>query len=275
MGPQYQPLITTIVFSTFVSKTRAHRGVDGGLLPRQTSASSLVDPVTMQRCMFSTCWDCYEPPPEICPLVNGICPNDVNASDSGGKSCGMKQYPRDCYCNLKTGLHCAWSCSWTSWWETENWFAKVCLESPALKLDFSSLPSCARQCLDDAIFEYGCLTQSSNCFCARGDLFKCHEKSCSAGDWIAIENWLRDTCSLDAAKARMALEQGTFTIGAATSASETAATETRVLGPPSLPPRQPPTWDEIFMFVILPLTIIGSLGLWVYSCVANRRRGRR
>ncbi|KAF2679275.1 hypothetical protein K458DRAFT_435142 [Lentithecium fluviatile CBS 122367] len=273
MGLQYHSLITsTVVVYIFVLKTRADRGFNAALLPRQTSAPGFVDPVIVPACPSNTCWQYSGPPPEICPLVDGPCPDNSDASDNGGSTCGMKQYTRDCYCNLKTGLRCAWSCSWTSWWDTEDWFASLCPDSPALKLDFSGLPNCARQCLDDAIFEYGCLTQSSNCFCARGDLFGCHEKSCSAGDWVQIENWLRDACSLDAEKAKMALEQGTFTIGDETDADEVTETAARVSGPPSLPPREPPTWDESFIFAILALTVLGGLGLWIYTCVAGRQR---
>ncbi|KAH7411538.1 hypothetical protein DE146DRAFT_771008 [Phaeosphaeria sp. MPI-PUGE-AT-0046c] len=265
-------ITSTIVVVILIAKIRADCSLNAALYTRETSTPGFVDPVTVPACFFNTCWHYSSPPPEICPLVNGPCLNNSDATDNGGTKCGMKLYTRDCYCNLKTGLHCAWSCSWTSWWDTEDWYAKLCPQSPALRLDFSGLPKCARQCLDDAIFEYGCLTQSSNCFCARGNLFKCHENSCSAGDWKKIEDWLQYACDLDATKAKLAVEQGTFTIGDETGAGAATATATRVSGPPSRKPQQPPTWDEIFIFVILALTILGGLGLWIYSCAAGRQR---
>ncbi|CAI4213580.1 unnamed protein product [Parascedosporium putredinis] len=141
-------------------------------------------------------------PPDLCPLVDGSCPDNEDASHNGGTKCGMKQYERECYCNLKTGLVCAWSCPWDLWWETEDWFAKLCPESPALKVDYSGLPDCARDCIDDTTFSYGCITQSVNCFCADGDLHDCHNSCSSDEEWAQIEEWLQNTCDMDADEAK-------------------------------------------------------------------------
>ncbi len=231
-----------------VRMTAAYSAVAPALLPRQTNAPDLVDPVTQPFCESSSCWHWDRAPdspsPDICPLVDGPCPSD-GASDNGGNKCGMHQYHRDCYCSLKTGLNCAWSCSWTVWWETENWFASLCPDSPALKLDFSGLPKCARGCLDDATFGYGCLTQSSNCFCSHGSLFDCHNNCHSQDEWQQIETWLQDACDVSPDIAKQAIDSGTFTLGLATASARAAATETKSLSPPPATPPKPLSWTRI------------------------------
>lgn len=266
------------IFGFLFSTTTADRSTGDFpatlLRSRQTNAPGFVDPVTIPACFANVCWWHSYPPPEICPLVDGPCANNSDATDNGGDKCGMKQYTRDCYCSLKTGLYCAWSCSWESWWDTEDWFAELCPDSPALKLDFSGLPDCARNCLDDASFEYGCLTQTSNCFCSNGDLFGCHDKCGSSNEWRQIENWLQDACDISPTAANEALKSGTFAldIGTATESAKAVATETKGASPPKLPPRKKPTWDEDFIFAVLGLTLLTGVALWIYSCVAGRRR---
>ena len=84
----------------------------------------LIDPVLQPYCAASSCWHWGSPPPELCPLVEGPCANDTNASDNMPSApldgsipkCGIRQYRRDCYCNLKTGLSCAWNCNWATWY---------------------------------------------------------------------------------------------------------------------------------------------------------------
>lgn len=269
MGHQYQDLVTTHLF-LFTIRAQAVSDLNMALLLRQTNAREFVNPVTIPACSFNTCWKYKEPPPKICPLVNGPCTNNSEASDNGGSRCGMKQYTRDCYCNLKIGLSCAWSCTCESWWDTEDWFTKLCPDSPALRLDFSSLPKCARQCLDDASFAYGCLTQSSNCFCTHGDLFGCQNKCSSDEEWARIEDWLKDACSLDVPTARLALEQGYFSL-TELGATAPSGEEAKKAVPPPPRPRKPLTWDEDFILAVLALTITVGLGLWVHSCMTGRR----
>ncbi|RYP12165.1 hypothetical protein DL765_007464 [Monosporascus sp. GIB2] len=230
-----------ILLSCFLTRAMAvdnHR--NGILLPRQTSSASedgLIDPVTQPYCEYSSCWHWGSPPPELCELVDGPCANDTDASDNmaekhpdgRGPKCGMKQYRRECYCNLKAGLSCAWWCNWKLWWETEDWFAKVCPESPATKpVDFSGLPSCARHCLDDALFQYGCLTQTSNCFCSRGDIFDCHKKCGDEEEWQQIANWLQQVCPITPSEAKQALKSGRFSLETVTGPEEPTVTETKL-----------------------------------------------
>lgn len=249
--------------------------MDALLAPRQTGAPDLIDPVDQPYCDVSSCWHFGSDPPELCPLLDGPCPDDENASDNDGRECGMKQYDRACYCGLKTGLSCAWSCDWETWWDTEDWLARVCPDSPSLKIDFSGFPGCARDCLDDASFAYGCITGSSNCFCSAGNLWDCHDKCSSDREWDQMRQWLQDTCDIGEGAARAALEDGTFSVGDGTAEAEPTVTEERVEGPPPRAPPEPPTWDETFMFVVLGVTFLASVGFWIHGWVAGRRSRAR
>lgn len=241
------------------------------LTARQSNTTNLVDPVTQPFCEASSCWHWSAPPPDLCPLVLSACANNSDASDNGGRKCGMYQYPRDCYCALRTGLSCAFSCDWGTWWETEDWFANLCPTSPALKLDFSGLPKCARGCLDDAIFQFGCLTQTSNCFCSNGDLFGCHDNCHSDAEFKQIESWLQDACGIPLATATAALASGTFSLSTATATAIVglSANDTKVRPPPPTP-RKPLKWDEDFIIAVLILTVVVGLGLWGQGFVVRR-----
>lgn len=259
-------LIPLIVAHDYIVAYRPH-----DFVAKEATPTDLVDPVTQPLCQVSSCWHWYDPPPVLCPLVISACANDSDASDNGGSKCGMHQYPRDCYCGLKTGLSCAFSCSWETWWETEDWFANLCPTSPALKLDFSGLPKCARECLDDAIFQFGCLTQTSNCFCSNGDLFGCHEKCYSDAEFKQIESWLQDACGIPPATATAALVSGTFSLSTATATTlgSLVANDTKV-SPPSPPPRKPLSWDEDFIIAVLVFTVVVGLGLWGQGFAVRR-----
>jgi hypothetical protein len=257
--------IVTLIFSLMAAKI----AVADSLMARSATSSALVDPVTQPECLFSNCWHWNSPPPEICPLVSGPCPNNSQASDNGGSKCGHWQYEKDCYCNLKAGLSCAWSCSWTNWWLTEDWFARVCPDSPALKLDFSGLPKCARECLDDASFNYGCLTQTSNCFCSHGDLFGCQDHCHTDQEWRQISQWLQGACGIGAAKANSALQQGYFYLS-----SEPAVSVVREKGPPPPVSKKPLTWGEKFILAVVSLTVVVGLGIWIFHCTASRKLKR-
>ncbi|CZR66809.1 uncharacterized protein PAC_16710 [Phialocephala subalpina] len=275
MGIRWHTICRAIIlFPAWIVHLVAARDINVAVLPvsslesRQTNATDLVDPVTMPYCLVSECWHWNAPPPELCPLVIGPCANNSDASDNGGSKCGIHQYERDCYCSLKTGLYCAWSCSWTIWWETEDWYATICPKSTAITMDFSELPKCARGCLDDAAFQYGCLTESSNCFCSHGDLFGCHDKCNSQGEWQQIETWLRNTCNISSATAAQALKDGTFALDTVVNAS---TNNTKGLSPPPSAPRKPLSWDEDFIIAVLAFTVIAGIGIWGYSCFGRRK----
>ncbi|KAK4228530.1 hypothetical protein QBC38DRAFT_345929, partial [Podospora fimiseda] len=195
------------------------------LLSQTTSSQNLIDPILQPYCDSSSCWHWSFPPPELCPLViNPSCPNNTDASENiaayqnktenKAAKCGINQYQQDCYCNLKTGLSCVWSCSWEIWWKTEDWLQQTCPpNSPATNpLNFSPLPPCAKNCLDDSLFQYGCLTQTSNCFCSRGDLFDCHKKCHKEKKWRQIQEWLQDVCDINEAAAVEDLKSGRFSL---------------------------------------------------------------
>ncbi|KAE8445077.1 hypothetical protein EG329_013792 [Mollisiaceae sp. DMI_Dod_QoI] len=276
MAPQQYDTFTMIILFQLSAVIAAQ---DFNLAPtpplnlntRQTSVTDLIDPVTMPYCEASSCWHYGDyPPPAICPLVTGPCANDSDSSINDGDKCGPSQYHRDCYCSLKTGLYCAWSCSWTTWWETEDWFAAECPNSAAITMDFSGLPSCARDCINDATFGYGCLTESSNCFCSNGDLFGCHDNCHSAGEWQQIENWLKDTCNISSATATEALKSGTFTLTMVTSAPLLIGATNATRFSPARPARRKHlSWDEDFIIAILAFTGLAGFGLWVQGCIAR------
>src|SRR6266536_1772601 len=133
--------------------------------------------------------DCSEQPPSSvpsCPLVPAPCP------DSGNSDC--KSYTLDCFCNAATPLSCAWSCSWEGWMYVEDWFTKMCPETKPV--DFDPLPSCARDCISDGSFNYGCITQSRSCFCIHGELNDCPDKCTKEEDIRKIEDSYASECKV-------------------------------------------------------------------------------
>jgi hypothetical protein len=154
-------------------------------------------------------------------------------------------------------------------WETEDWFASVCPGAPATKpIDFSRLPACARECLDDAVFQYGCLTQTSNCFCANGNLFDCHNKCGDGEEWRRIAEWLQDVCAMTENAAMEALKSGTFSV-VGFDIHELEGAEAKA-SPPPLPSRKPLRWDEIFVLTAASLVGLVGLACWIYDCWARR-----
>lgn len=117
---------------------------------------------------------------------------------------------------------------------------------------------------------YGCITQTSNCFCSNGNLFGCHEKCFGEHEWRGIERWLQGVCGIDENKAKEALATGSFSLWY----SGTRGADKQLSVPP-LPPLAPLSWDEIF--VLTAASLIGAVGLvcWVYNCWAHRRRHKR
>ncbi|KAM7215908.1 hypothetical protein V8F06_008666 [Rhypophila decipiens] len=210
-----------------------------------------------------------------------LLPDDENASDNmtGDEDrlpkCGIYQYSRDCYCKLKTPISCAWRCNWAGWWQTEDWFAQVCPDTPVTKpVDWSGLPSCARQCLDDNMFQYGCLTQTSNCVCTKGDLFDCHKKCGDGAKWDQISIWLQDTCAISELAATEALKTGTFSLYEEQAAKKGIEEEEKP-NPPPLPGRRLFQWDEIFVLCVASVVGFTVFVLWIWDCIARRRRPGR
>jgi hypothetical protein len=108
-------------------------------------------------------------------------------------------YTLECFCNSPTPIKCEWDCGWRYWMAAEDWFSQTCPDVPPV--DFSHLPSCARDCISDGSFNYGCITQSRSCFCLQENLFTCPEKCSNADDQQKIINWYAGTCGYSDAQA--------------------------------------------------------------------------
>ncbi|KEY74742.1 hypothetical protein S7711_10960 [Stachybotrys chartarum IBT 7711] len=244
----------------FVGWSRAESRFNATLASRQLSADDFIDITTMPvECGTVGCESYSEPSLDACLPSEDLCP------DNG---CGPQLYVRDCYCNLQTGIYCAWACPWDPWFAMEDWFAESCPGSPAVTLDLSGLPTCARECLYDAIFESGCLTLSSNCFCAIGELFDCHSGCRTSEELSQLADWLQFACSIDDDMASTAVQGGVFTLG-----DETIEPQDRE-SIAVTSSRWRPSWDEIFIFVVIGITGSVGLGLWIFSCMVGRKQGK-
>ncbi|KAH7322680.1 hypothetical protein B0I35DRAFT_185849 [Stachybotrys elegans] len=273
-SPRSHSPILAIALSLLSVDMVSVSGLEGNGQPFEARQNNdLIDPVRMPDCRASTtCWTRGEDPPPICPLVDGPCPDDASSSDNGGSSCGTKQYSRDCYCNLHTGLYCAWTCTWSEWFHIEDWFAEVCKGYPAPEaLDLSTLPGCIRGCLNDEIFQYGCLTMTSNCFCGYGSLFNCQKRCSDSEERSQIAGWLEEACDVSADVASRAAERGSFTISPE---AFVAPTGTRIPNAHTLHNR-PLHWDEIFLVSIVCLTVAVGIASVVWSWRMRLLRVRR
>jgi hypothetical protein len=144
--------------------------------------------------------NCLDPTQTLsCPPVTTTCPED--APTPTGKCI---TYPLDCFCALPTPLTCAFKpCSWFEWAKTEDLYAKLC---PATKpIDFSPLPACARKCITDNSFLYGCITSTKACFCTHRSYFACEKKCKKASEVEEILNWFQTQCDTTPASASRAL----------------------------------------------------------------------
>jgi hypothetical protein len=102
-------------------------------------------------------------------------------------------WSKDCFCKLQVPLHCAWQCSWNEWMLAEDWYVGVCGQD-ADQLSYDGLPDCARNCLPEALFDHGCITEGRNCFCSGGELFGCTELCTAESDRLAVQNWIVKQC---------------------------------------------------------------------------------
>ncbi|PVH68695.1 hypothetical protein DL98DRAFT_599302 [Cadophora sp. DSE1049] len=159
---------------------------------RESPVPTIIDWSTMPSCAKSHCTPSMTPTID-CPYISGPCPSDVANS-----SC--QTYSKDCYCKQTSPLACAWGCSWFNWLLAEDWFARpdVCASTP--NITFDALPSCARDCLWQSSFDYGCITHTKNCFCKYGSLYGCDKKCRAAADGGPsgkVARWFTEQCSVD------------------------------------------------------------------------------
>lgn len=76
----------------------------------------------------------------------------------------------------------------------EDWYVGVCGPN-ADQLSYNGLPDCARNCLPEALFDHGCITEGRNCFCSGGELFGCTELCTAESDRLAVQNWIVKQCN--------------------------------------------------------------------------------
>jgi hypothetical protein len=140
-------------------------------------------------------WACNSPSSDTiptCPLVPVSCPADSFKTD-------CHTYTVECFCKAPIPLTCAWGCDWRGWMYVEDWFSKVCPDTPPV--DFSPLPACARDCISDGSFNYGCITQTSSCFCLFADLFSCPAQCSTKAELDQITDWYAKECGYSSAQA--------------------------------------------------------------------------
>lgn len=246
MAALYQLLPTFLLILSFFSTT--------------ITGDRTIDPQTVlpeEECNWNSCWHYSSPPDPICPVDTSQCPLD-------SLNCGV--YHSDCYCKLKTGLACAWSCSWWSWMKVEDWFRGLCPEAPVV--DFKKAPNCAAQCLNEKSFDYGCLTNNTNCFCIHGSLFDC-QKNCGKQDREKLKHWLIDSCDATVAQAEVGVVTGNFTEVAAASVNETS--RDLIFTPKK---KGKLKWYEDMALALLVFSIVATAGFWAWTCGTKLRRKR-
>ncbi|KAF2274509.1 uncharacterized protein EI97DRAFT_435051 [Westerdykella ornata] len=224
------------------------------LLRARFTLAELINPmdIPLGPCEpYSGCWHYSSRPDQIgpCGIDTSTCPPD-------SKNCGM--YESSCYCQQKTQLQCAWVCQWWDWMIIEDWLFNKCPDAPTI--DFNKAPACARRCLEEKSFDYGCLTRNTNCFCIHGSLFDC-QNQCADKDKQALKSWLVDTCGISEARADAGVMTGDFT----EEMPQPSGTPVPGRGPVFVAKkRRKPRWYEIMAFTLLGLTFLGAIGFMIW-----------
>lgn len=145
----------------------------------------------------------------------------------------------------------------------EDWFSRTCPDVPPV--DFSPLPSCARNCIESNSLNYGCISQSRNCFCLEGNLFNCTDRCGSKSEVQDIANWYSALCSLsnDTSFNTVYSGNGTFQFTSAQSGHKQAI----VIEPPVPNKLQ---WYEILVIFTAVLTFVVGC-LWAFALYIFKR----
>lgn len=136
----------------------------------------------------------------------------------------------------------------------EDWFKNLC---PAVKpIDYSTLPSCARDCISNNAFDYGCITSDATCFCSHNSVFGCEKKCKNTKDVDAILNWYTAQCHAPMASASNALNS--------------APIETDKAGAPSPPiKKRKLRWYEVMAIIVFVATaialVVGVILIWMFD----------
>ncbi|ERF74887.1 hypothetical protein EPUS_09093 [Endocarpon pusillum Z07020] len=192
-----------------------------------------------------------------------------------------KTWSRQCFCNLKTPLRCAWICNWNAWMNAEDWYTGNTGCGPqADDLDLKGLPACAEDCLPDALMDAGCITKGRQCFCLNGDMLGC-QNSCSHQERAEVATWLEGACNISQQLANQGVEKGSFLEDPsfwATLVDKASVifggrgdegVHKEVVAPPSRT-GQPLRWYEIWAVVVLCFTAVAILIGWRVSSHIGR-----
>lgn len=180
------------------------------------------------------------------------CPTTFPSPCPSGDGDNCSTVSLDCYCNLATPYQCAFHpCSWYNVMLLENWFNQTCPDTdPTVSYDFQVnstrmfVPSCALDCIQTQTINYGCTSESKNCFCSHQSLYGCTAR-CSQNDNSTLADWLAATCQISSDDATETVQD------------DTAGASTFKEGGPMPPsPPQPLHWYEIMAIVVLSVSTL-------------------
>jgi len=247
---------------------------------RRQSASDVetIDPSTMPECAQLSCTPSDDPDLDWYQISNCALVNE--------------QWTKSCFCSQKVPLGCAWACDWDAWMNAEDWYVSEGVCGPdADYLSFDGLPACVKDCLPDAIFNYGCITEGRNCFCSYGELFGCQENCVADSDRHAIQTWLVDQCGITENLAEQGADRGIFwdslgAIASAIASMSMSATFSELLpletGQTSQDSKKETLhvsdngrarlhWYEILAITVLCVSGAAILIIWAMTCIVRHR----
>jgi hypothetical protein len=193
-----------------------------------------------------------------CPTV--ACPAE---STSPSDSC----ITTDCFCNQPAPIQCGWDCSWSDWYNFEDWFNATCPDEPAVP--FSSLPSCVRDCLPDQYIIYGCITLTSSCICGASETFGC-ATGCDTDSNNTINTWFTNLCGpyLAYVGVENVVGPGSYGDGAAATTTTGTATATSTPTPSHsgvqrVHPKPPIHWYEAWAITVICVSVLALIAGWI------------
>jgi hypothetical protein len=149
----------------------------------------------------------------------------------------------------------------------EDWFSKTCPDTKPV--DFDALPSCARDCVSDRSFDYGCITQGRNCFCLHASLFDCPQLCTDEKDVQKITDWFKSECQVDDSTAAKVANDSNYSFQFT---SLVAGDKQNVVVRQSK--KRELHWYEILVIFTAGLTLIVG-GIWALLIYVLRRTWRK